>query len=70
MNTITVQAAPGTRVPKEGKPRDYITDSQAATVPASQYYRRLVRDSSLAEIPAETPPAEKTVGKKAIKEEA
>jgi hypothetical protein len=51
---MRVLAAPGTRCPKEGKPRDYITDSTAVTVPDSAYYRRLVADGSLVEAVAET----------------
>ncbi len=42
-----VKAAPGTRCPKEGKPREYITDSKAEEMPDSAYYRRLVDDGSL-----------------------
>jgi hypothetical protein len=44
---MKVIAAPGTRCPKEGKPREYITDSEAVDVPDTAYYRRLVRDGSL-----------------------
>jgi len=44
---MLVQSAPGTRCPKEGKPRDYITDNAPVDVPATSYYRRLVSDGSL-----------------------
>ena len=44
---MKAQAAQGTRCPKEGKPREYITDNAAEEVPDSAYYRRLVADGSL-----------------------
>ncbi|MRR15699.1 MAG: hypothetical protein EG826_04495 [Deltaproteobacteria bacterium] len=44
---MKVQAVPGARCPKEGKPREYITDSKTEEVPDSVYYRRLVADGSL-----------------------
>jgi hypothetical protein len=44
---MKVSAAPGTRCPKEGKPREYITDNIPEEVPDSAYYRRLVADGSL-----------------------
>ena len=44
---MKVISAPGTQTPKEGKPREYITDSEAVDVPDSTYYRRLVNDGSL-----------------------
>jgi len=44
---MIVTAKPGTRCPMEGKPREYITDEQAVTVPDTPYYRRLVTDGSL-----------------------
>ena len=37
MNTITVRAAPGLRVPMEGMPRRYITDAALAVVPDSAF---------------------------------
>ena len=42
---MRVKAAPGTKCPKEGKPRDYITEAE--DVPESAYYKRLVNDGSL-----------------------
>jgi len=54
---MQVKAAAGTRVPKEGKPREYITDEAFVEVPDTQYYHRLVRDTSLVtppEAPANT----------------
>jgi hypothetical protein len=50
---MLVQSAPGTRCPKEGKPKEYITDQTAEEVPDSAYYIRLVADGSL--IPADAP---------------
>lgn len=44
---VKVSAAPGTRCPKEGKPREYITDNTPEEMPDSAYYRRLVADGSL-----------------------
>lgn len=37
---MLVKAAPGLRLPKEGKPRQYITDADAVEVPESAYYLR------------------------------
>lgn len=66
MSDILVKAADGTRVPKEGKPRDYISDDPKGTpVPDTAYYRRLVRDTSL-----EIVPETKTRRPAAAKEEA
>ena len=47
MSTLSVTAAPGLKCPKEGKPREYITDAESVTVPATPYYRRLIDDGSL-----------------------
>ena len=44
---MLVKAIQGARCPKEGKPREYITDSTPEEVPESIYYRRLVTDGSL-----------------------
>lgn len=45
---MKVIAAKGLKCPKEGKPREYITDSEPVDVPeGSTYYRRLVNDGSL-----------------------
>jgi hypothetical protein len=57
---MLVKAAPGTRCPKEGNPRVYITDQTPEEVPDSAYYIRLVADGSLIPAPAQ---AEET-GKK------
>lgn len=51
--TITVKAAPGVRVPQEGMPRRYITETTPVTVPDSAYYRRRIADGDLA-LAAET----------------
>jgi len=48
---MNVIAKPGTKCPKEGKARDYITDSAAADVPNTIYYRRLIVDGSLIRVP-------------------
>ncbi|MDP2167984.1 MAG: hypothetical protein Q8J64_06610 [Thermodesulfovibrionales bacterium] len=37
----------GAQCPKEGKPRDYITDSEPVEVPETCYYKRLLDDGSL-----------------------
>jgi len=45
---MKVMAKPGSRCPKEGKPREYITDDpKGVEVPESSYYNRLVKDGSL-----------------------
>jgi hypothetical protein len=44
---MLVQSVPGSRCPKEGKPREYITDQTPEDVPDSAYYLRLVADGSL-----------------------
>jgi hypothetical protein len=44
---MLVISAPGTRCPKEGKPRSYITDASPVDVPDTAFYRRLVNDGSL-----------------------
>ena len=40
-------ARPGIKVPKEGQPRQYITDSEAVEVPESHYYLKQVADGDL-----------------------
>lgn len=49
---MLVLAAPGIRVPMEGKPRDFITDTppdgaQGFTVPETAYYLRRIIDGDL-----------------------
>jgi hypothetical protein len=51
-----VVSAPGTRCPKEGKPREYITEV-AQDVPETSYYRRLVADGSLCKAAPQASPA-------------
>jgi hypothetical protein len=46
---MLVKAAPGSRCPKEGKPREFITDGNAVEVADSAFYRRLIADGSLVE---------------------
>jgi hypothetical protein len=62
---MNVQSAPGTKCPKEGKPREYIDDKTPQKVPSSAYYLRLVADGSLvvadtAVIPAQAGSQDKT----------
>ncbi len=52
---MLVKAAPGLKCPKEENPRDYIGDGDPVEVPDSAYYRRLVDDGSLMEIPPDPP---------------
>jgi hypothetical protein len=44
---MLVKAAPGLKVPKEGKPREYITDANAVDVQSSTYYRRCLAQGDL-----------------------
>lgn len=44
---MLVRAAQGLLVPKEGKPRDYITDAEPAEVPETPYYMRRLLDGDL-----------------------
>ncbi|OXI36768.1 DUF2635 domain-containing protein [Burkholderia aenigmatica] len=44
---MKVIAKAGLSVPKEGKPRQYVTDSQAVDVPESAYYMRRVAEGDL-----------------------
>lgn len=73
---MEVKAAEGTRVPKEGKPKDYINDKSFVTVPDTTYYRRLVRDTSLVTPESESLPTAsagaetKTKARKTAGEEA
>jgi hypothetical protein len=48
---MLVKAAPGLKVPREDKPRVYITDAKAVDVPESVYYRRCLAQGDL--VPAE-----------------
>jgi hypothetical protein len=50
---MIVVSAPGTRCPKEGKPREYIDADASQDVPDTTYYRRLVADGSLLMAPSE-----------------
>lgn len=61
---MLVKAKSGVRVPKEGKPRDYITDAppdDAAgfDVPDSAYYRRRIADGDLVEVSEVSQPKSK-----------
>lgn len=44
---MKVKAAPGLLVPKENRPRSYITGSKVETVPDTAYYLRLVACADL-----------------------
>lgn len=61
---MIVQAAPGAKCPKEGKPREYITDNTPVEVPDSAYYIRLVADGSLIKSSTTVDNADKKGGKK------
>lgn len=50
---MKVQAAPGIQVPKEDKPREFITDAEAVEVPNSAYYLRIVAEGDLIHVDAE-----------------
>lgn len=49
---MKVKAAPGIQVPREDKPREFITDAAAVDVPNSAYYLRIQADGDLIEIDA------------------
>lgn len=44
---MKVKAAPGINVPKEDKPREYITDAEVVDVPDTAYYLRRVAEGDL-----------------------
>jgi hypothetical protein len=58
---MQVKSYPGTRCPKQGRPREYITDTKPVDVPDTAYYRRMVSDGSLMLV------AEKQAAKKSEK---
>ena len=60
---MLVKAAPGTKCPKEGNPKQYITDSVAIEVPQTIYYRRRIADNSLIPVPAPAGAGTKAGGK-------
>ncbi|MCD5362799.1 DUF2635 domain-containing protein [Chromobacterium aquaticum] len=49
---MKVKAAPGIKVPREDKPREFITDAATVDVPNSAYYLRIQADGDLIEIDA------------------
>lgn len=57
MQTITVQAAPGTKVPREGVRGRFITDEKPVSVPSTPYYRRRIRSGELVTVGQPTPKA-------------
>lgn len=56
---MNVIATPGVRVPKEGRPREYITEAQPVEVPDTAYYRRRLRDGDLIIAPDAKTPAKR-----------
>lgn len=56
---MKVRAAPGIKVPKEGKPREYITDDQDDDVPETAYYMRRVSDGDLVIVKPSNPKSSK-----------
>lgn len=46
---MKVRAAPGIKVPREDKPREYITDTEAVDLPDTAYYLRRVAEGDLIE---------------------
>lgn len=50
MKHIYVKAAPGMKMPREGNPRSYITDSEPVPVEGSHYYRKAIADGDLVEL--------------------
>lgn len=61
---MLVKSIQGAQCPKENNPRDYITDTEPVEVPDTTYYRRLVTEGSLIEVPAEAETTDKKGGKK------
>lgn len=47
---MKVIAAPGLKVPKEDKPREYITQDEAVEVAESAYYMRRLADGDLVKV--------------------
>jgi len=47
---MKVRAAPGIKVPKEDKPREYITDAEVVDVAETAYTLRRIADGDLVEI--------------------
>lgn len=58
--TALVRARPGVRVPREGAPRQYITEDQARPVPLTAYYRRQLQDGDLVIVQPEASKAPRT----------
>jgi hypothetical protein len=50
MSILTVKAAPGLKVPREGNPRSYITEDESVLVEGSHYYRKAIIDGDLVEV--------------------
>lgn len=54
---MLVKVAPGLRVPKEAKPREYITEDAPVEVPETPYYLRALAYGDLMLAQAEAAPA-------------
>lgn len=63
---MIVKAAPGLKVPKEAKPRQYITEDAPVEVPETPYYLRAIACGDL--LPASVEAAAPTASKNAKKE--
>ncbi len=65
---MLVKAAPGLKVPREDKPREYITEAKAVEVPESAYYVRAVACGDLLPAGAATAKSAKTPATPTAKE--
>ncbi len=65
---MIVKAAPGLKVPREDKPREYITEAKHVDVPESAYYLRRLDEGDLVPGVAATEPAAPTQAAKKAKE--
>lgn len=63
---MLVKATPGLKVPKEQKPREYITEDKSEEIEVTAYYLRRLADAELVEVVVEQPnPTDKAHGAKA-----
>ena len=65
---MRVKAAPGLKVPKEGNPREYITEEPSVEIAESTYYRRRLMAGELLADPEEAVTAVPTPLQKTRKE--
>lgn len=54
---MRVIATPGLKVPKEDKPREYITEETPEEIEVTAYYLRRLADNELVEVVAAAPKA-------------